>query len=90
MEEAAADAAAMGAAAGVAAASAAAGPGACSPQRPQRMLGLLRVQSLSADEAFDDYLAWVVDKSCLAVLFVGFVLATVLIFALQSGYVELS
>jgi hypothetical protein len=50
---------------------------------------LTRSESLRQDEAYDSYVAYVLDRTVLVLLFVGYILAVTLILALQSGYIDL-
>ena len=61
------------------------GPSGCGSGRRR----LRRLESLSVDAAYDDWVAFQVDRAAAAALLLCYVLAVVLIFALQSGYVRI-
>ncbi|GAB4820950.1 hypothetical protein N2152v2_007996 [Parachlorella kessleri] len=61
------------------------------PDSPRAGKGrrLTRIRSLQADIDYDAYCAYVVDRAALATLLAAYVVATILIFTLQQGYINL-
>jgi hypothetical protein len=51
--------------------------------------GLSRMESLRIDAEYDAWVVYVIDRCCLCALFFSYNLAVLLIYVLQSGYVDL-